>query len=321
MLLMGIGYWLGIWELTQAGISPFWSAVLQAMPLLAAGLFLPLAYRCRSRILFGLTAVAVVSSLVMVVFDRSAMLSAYSGLAIAFVLPPALLWAYDDRLWAWLRFRQIEVDRPRRFQTLSQNLALGLLAGVLYVLSFHGLWPNFVPPDSLQFQWQLWFMAEWPVLLRLSFWIFIGFTLLEWIYLGWPTRSHPRRVWRLDAISGIVLLFLAVTAVLAIWHWQVGPIQVLATFLLNLMLFLLALGLMREGLGHGQRRVFWNGMLLVVLQIVSRMLEYDTSLVLKALVFALCGVGLMLVGLWFERYVRTLEHGIQPLLPTGEVES
>jgi hypothetical protein len=42
-------------------------------------------------------------------------------------------------------------------------------------------------------------------------------------------------------------------------------------------------------------------MLLLTLQIISRMWEYDTDLIFKSFVFAMCGVGIISAGLWFER--------------------
>ncbi len=42
-------------------------------------------------------------------------------------------------------------------------------------------------------------------------------------------------------------------------------------------------------------------MLLVTLQIISRVQEYDTDLLFKSLVFVLCGSALISAGLWFER--------------------
>ncbi|MEB3293621.1 MAG: hypothetical protein VKJ24_10710, partial [Synechococcales bacterium] len=45
-------------------------------------------------------------------------------------------------------------------------------------------------------------------------------------------------------------------------------------------------------------------LVLIVLQITSRMLEYETELMLKALIFILCGAGVILAGLWFEKYMQ-----------------
>jgi uncharacterized membrane protein len=79
---------------------------------------------------------------------------------------------------------------------------------------------------------------------------------------------------------------------------------IVAISIFNLLLFLLAVGLIREGLAQGQRRLFWGGMVLLTLQIFSRMLEYDTDLLFKSLVLFLCGFGVIAAGLWFERYLR-----------------
>ena len=75
---------------------------------------------------------------------------------------------------------------------------------------------------------------------------------------------------------------------------------------MNVLLAVLSLGMMREGLGSGNRVPFWWGLVMLTLQILSRVLEYETGLLVKSLVFVICGVGVIFVGLWFERYVRTL---------------
>jgi cyanate permease len=80
---------------------------------------------------------------------------------------------------------------------------------------------------------------------------------------------------------------------------------------------LLAVGLIRDGLALGERSPFWGGMVLLVLGIISRMLEYNTGLLLKSIVFALCGVGIIAAGLWFERNVKP--H--QSSLPSASQET
>ena len=81
--------------------------------------------------------------------------------------------------------------------------------------------------------------------------------------------------------------------------------MVVATFTINLLLTMLAIGLIRDGLTLVQRRTFWGGMVMLVLQIVTRMFEYDTGLLLKALVFVLCGGAIIASGLWFERQLKS----------------
>ncbi|MFN7657544.1 MAG: DUF2157 domain-containing protein, partial [Dolichospermum sp.] len=45
--------------------------------------------------------------------------------------------------------------------------------------------------------------------------------------------------------------------------------------------------------------------LLFTLQIISRVLEYNTDVLFRALVFASCGYSLIAAGLWFERRFTT----------------
>jgi len=87
----------------------------------------------------------------------------------------------------------------------------------------------------------------------------------------------------------------------------------IAVFTVNVLLFLLGAGLIREGIAAGQRTIFWLGMTLLTLQILSRLFEYSTGLLFKSLVLFLCGLGVIAIGLWFERYVRTLS--VQAMVP------
>ena len=82
---------------------------------------------------------------------------------------------------------------------------------------------------------------------------------------------------------------------------NIGGMDFFAISLFNLILALLACGMIRQGLESNQRRAFWGGMILLTLQIITRMLEYETALLLKSLVFVLCGVAVIGAGLWFER--------------------
>jgi uncharacterized membrane protein len=101
-------------------------------------------------------------------------------------------------------------------------------------------------------------------------------------------------------------MLIAISALIPYWHLSMGRNSALAVLVFNLLLFLLSVGLIREGLAQGQRRLFWGGMLLLTLQIFSRMLEYNTDLLFKSLVLFLCGLGVIAAGLWFERYVRII---------------
>jgi uncharacterized membrane protein len=86
----------------------------------------------------------------------------------------------------------------------------------------------------------------------------------------------------------------------------ITPIPVILIFTFNVLLAVLGFGLIREALELGERRVFWGGIVLITLQIISRMLEYETALLFKSLVFVLCGVAVIFAGLWFEKYLSSL---------------
>ena len=70
------------------------------------------------------------------------------------------------------------------------------------------------------------------------------------------------------------------------------------------LLFLLAVGLIRQALAQGKRLGFWGGILLLGIQLTARMLEYETGLLWKAIVLFGCGIAVIAAGLWFERYLR-----------------
>ncbi|MGD0077467.1 MAG: DUF2157 domain-containing protein, partial [Sedimentisphaerales bacterium] len=52
------------------------------------------------------------------------------------------------------------------------------------------------------------------------------------------------------------------------------------------------------------RQIFWAGILFTALVIASRFLEYETGLVIKAVIFITCGIAIILAGVGFENYLR-----------------
>ncbi len=290
-ILMAIAYgyaWVDMSSWMAEGSPLNW--LLWEMPLAAAVLYLPLAYWCRSRGLFALAALG--AGLALMISPNGFGLGAPMvrwAMPVMLFLPPALLVGYSDGLWQRTSTRQ-------SFEALARALGVLFLGILFYWFSFHWSFEPWTPPGSAERRlWQPWLSL-------------VGFGLVavvEWAYL-WG-RSRPSS--RLIALAGLMAVGLAVM----FWHWVVGPIPVVATFLFNALLAVLAIGSLRESLASGQRRLFWFGIGLLTLQILSRLLEYDTDLLLKALVFGLCGLGVMAAGLWFEKYIRRAElHADQP---------
>lgn len=277
------------------------SLVIQHLPLVVSLVFVPLAYWCRSRVIFGLSAIAIAVSLTFNLKPYTAWSVGWI-LAIAFVLPPALLWSYSTDLWQIPpRGRQRLSSRfsPSggaahldAFQPISRSLAVWFLSILFFVFAFRGWWDSNPSNDAIRLQDWSWFPLIDAVILA----IVAG---LGWFQLQSQFRlGHPQER-RIN--SGAIAVFLLVTALLLIAHTSLIQVSVLLVLAFNAMLFLLALGLIGDGLALAHRSTFWGGMVLLILGIISRTLEYDTGLLLKAIVFAVCGVGVILAGLRFER--------------------
>jgi uncharacterized membrane protein len=279
--LIGIGYWTG-WN--QIYFSPTGLEMIGLqMPIVAAILFLPLAYWCRSRMLFLMSAIAVCSALLS---SLAAIVTKASVLpALLIGLPAALLWSYDDTLWTAFRPQGSRIDKP--FQPIARQFGALALAGVLFWFSFHWVWNG-----SLNWYTRI---PEWRSLPSVV--ILAGIAIGQWLYLLKGVRTI-----NLNTIG--VGLMIGLSTIVNFWHLRVQPLPIFAPILFNGLLIVLALGAIRTSLRNGKRRAFWFGILVLILQILSRLLEYETTLIIKSLVCILCGSSAIAAGLWFERRIR-----------------
>ncbi|MEO0755363.1 MAG: DUF2157 domain-containing protein [Cyanobacteria bacterium J06648_16] len=273
------------------------STVMGFMALIGCGLFVPLAYRCRSRVLFTLAGIGFAISFTWGLLPAT---DTWTGLiAIALLLPPALLWAYAPAIWRFApSTNPLSVDR---FQPIARSLTIWHLAFVLYAFAFNEIWPGLREIGTGSFSGIGWYW-ELPV-----------FTVLTG--LGWIRLRHQLKDWsplqEQSVNTGAVAVFLILSAALFSWHIFIGDITILATFLFNIMLFLLAIALLRDGLALGKRRTFWGGMSLLVLGLLTRLFEYNTDLMLKSFVLVLCGISVIAAGLWFERHLHPSSNSSQ----------
>ncbi|MGB3694637.1 MAG: DUF2157 domain-containing protein [Spirulinaceae cyanobacterium] len=288
--------WQNTWIYAAFPDGLSYQLVWQHLPLVASVALIPLAYWCRSRWIFAISAV-------LIAFSVQTNLGVYWQIgfiaAIALSLPPGLLWGYQDYFWL-----NDDGDRVSLFAPIARGLAIFNLSVLFYAFSFHYLWEV---PQSVYGSAPTLSSQDWPVLL--DPFLLTALTIFFWLRLSY---SVNRRRWRLDSTSGVIALMILTMGAVCWWHISINSLEIFATLIFNILLGLLGIGLIREALGDGRRLGFWWGIILVVVQILSRMLEYDTSLVLKAFVLFLCGIGVIAAGLWFERYVRTLRN-----LPEG----
>jgi uncharacterized membrane protein len=299
-VLVGIGFWVAVRDFYDLTSLPSLKLILLNMPLVAGVVFLPLAYWVSSQAVFGLGAIAITSSLGVVFWQAVRDFGNGSAgilVAIALALPAAWLWSYSDQLWNRV-FRRS--DNLPTFQPIARALAMLYLTGLIYFLSFHWMWDprQVVLPFGEQVSKTL------PLVLNVNIIVVLLITLAQWV-ANLRSPRQPGR-WRLDSTDGKVLVLISALAILTLWHLSIFPIQAFATYMLNVLLFLVAGSFVRDGIARGDRPKFWSGMGLLTLQILSRLLEYETGLLFKSLAFVLCGVGIIVLGLWFERHVRHL---------------
>jgi len=71
------------------------------------------------------------------------------------------------------------------------------------------------------------------------------------------------------------------------------------------LILLLAIGILfYASLKLEDRRIFWASVLLAAVVVLARTLEYEIGLLVKSAIFTTCGIGLILAGILFERYLR-----------------
>jgi len=80
----------------------------------------------------------------------------------------------------------------------------------------------------------------------------------------------------------------------------------------NLAALILAAVMVGTSLIDERRSLFWLGSLYVVLLILTRFLEYETSLLVKSAAFLACGVAVIFAGMKYEQYIRRKSTVMEP---------
>ncbi|MDB9312405.1 DUF2157 domain-containing protein [Spirulina sp. CS-785/01] len=292
-MLTGILWAIALWTyhldyFTLADDS-LWTLAADHLPLIATISLIPLAHYCQSRWLFGLSTTLITASLVSnsLVLTQTFLQANYWSAAIiagvVTIIPPAVLWSYPGI--------------QRQFGTIAQNIAIVGLSVFFYAASFNFLWRNYTPSLTELVPWE-------HSTLLLDLIVFTGVAIYGWWKFGYINSS----TWRIDLTSTVMAGMILISGLTIWWNLQQFPLLIFAPFIFNVLLLLLAVGLLREAINTGERRGFWFGMTLLVLQVFSRTMEYNTELLTKAILLFLCGVGVIIAGLWFERNVKTISN-------------
>ncbi|MEL7070375.1 MAG: DUF2157 domain-containing protein [Cyanobacteria bacterium J06581_3] len=346
-LLLGMSHWevfIGSRSWDWAG-GDSWVQMLQIyLPLLVTPLYLPLAHQLRSRLIYAMWGIGLIA---MLLTPGSALVHWQgSWWTLVMVLIPALLWVYHRQFWTWPNVQMaalsaevsatrsplyqrlgadgpVEIDETGRgpFQSVGQSLAIWFMSIALYIYSFEGVWYPYGSAEDYSGSMARSFGLAIGVL-----WAIALYGVWQW-WLRSRRRPEPKSLWMrtpvflgLLALMGIAVFCHSQGAALFVegstlaTAWAVASI--VGLILINLMLFFVGFAMVHDGMSAGIRHRFWGGMGIVVISLMTRVFEYDTGLTLKALVLAICGVVVIVAGLWFE---KKMPHNTQAT--TTEMEN
>jgi uncharacterized membrane protein len=286
--LMGQAYWLSVfhtmlfWSRSQTlGILPDVGWLPSYMGLAAMVMFLPLAHWCRSRVVFLMAWVAIVSA-----FFNGAMTNADNLIPkmLAFTLPGLLLWSYD-------------AGSPE-FKTLARRLGGGTIAFSLCACAVFGV--NLMYAGNSRGYWDA--LLDWPGLG--SGVILVVVAIVQWVLL---LRKSPR----IGGLGGELTMNLTVLGIVGLQAIALtlsgfgAPGIDIGGLMLNALTAIWGIGLIRESLSEGDRSMFWAGMGTLTTLVMAKVFLSTTMLTFKALMLVACGVAIVMAGIWFEKNVRS----------------
>jgi uncharacterized membrane protein len=288
--LMGCGYWAAAVAGSALVTAPSWAQWLYSyMPLCSLVLFLPLVYRCRSVVVFWLTAIAWLSSFqftaTVYTFQGEGFVKPWEVIACC-SLPPLIFWAFGR-----IQQNLIDADYGRKIALCSQRLAI--LSGALtcYLLSFQGFASSILRLKNDQIM--IW--HDWQSIIIL----FAPITIVLWIGMGKLTH----RLLSTDVlVAGLALSIAGLLALAA------NSATVSNDFYWGFSLLLVVVTLMgiRSSLQEGNRSAFYFNWLLLATRILSWFAFIQVDLALKSVLFVLSGAVTIAVGIWFERRQKNI---------------
>jgi uncharacterized membrane protein len=292
--LMGCGFWgaaaSGIGMGSAIATAPIWAQWLyRYMPILSIAMFLPLANRCRSPLIFSLGAIAWLSAFqhtaIAQTIDPASQVN-ISPSVLACSVPPLLFWA-AGRVQEYFpnpAYRQ-------KFAKFSQRMAVFSGGLDCFVLSQDYFGRS--RPSEREF-----YKAQniigglpWDLLLLL------GLAIGLWVLLWKLTSRWQLNDWLMLGLSlsigSLVILGAKSYSVFTILPW-----------LFCLLLAAFTLTCIYTSLQTADRGAFYFGWLLLSIRILTWFTLVQTDLSLKALLFIASGAVTIALGVWFERRLR-----------------
>lgn len=251
------------------GHAPLW------FPFAIIAVFVPLVYLCRSRWVLAGVLIALGLSIPFLFVSED------GSMAGSMIVP--LFAAVGFTAWGVLHQRS---ERTAEFTLLCKVFGFAIGFGILYLLSFWDL------AAELQDEFSDFFTNDGAVLLTAA--AICGSAAMLSVFALIYAKL------KFDAASNLILLALSAMIVIAL----AGGAAYTLVVAVHILALLLSANLIRLSIQTQSRRLFWAGIWLPGLIILSRTLEYDTELLIKAAVFAACGIGVIVAGVMFERQLK-----------------
>jgi hypothetical protein len=198
-------------------------------------------------------------------------------------------------LFIWLLGQlHVVIGQRREFAAPATVLGLGLLTMTAYIWSFDELWT---------WSSERRFPSVWAI-------VFLLLAIASALLVLRKKHPQPASVMGVLAAGGM----LCGSALIAMNGRLERPLLFVAVA--NLAAFILAAVFVGSSLIDEQRLLFWLGSLYVVLLILTRFLEYETSLLVKSAAFLACGVAVIFAGVKYEQYIRRRNAVSQDGRPT-----
>lgn len=252
------------------------SGSLLWFPFFSAALFIPLAYRCRSRwvIVAALSTIALSASFSFVPSQEDSLETVYVPVFVAI---------------AFFSGGLLNLSHERTAYFSTPFCAVGLATGLIcfYLMSFLDI------AEDIHRNYAHYFTTDSRIKIT------AGLIGLTGLCMGIYTLLNKK--FSLNSKSTLILLIIAALSVLVLGRIHAVALVAAA----NILLFALAANLIRIGTKSLNRGLFWAGILLIGVVILSRTIEYETDLLIKAIIFIACGVGVIVAGIMFERQLKT----------------
>jgi len=243
-------------------------------PVVAAVVLLPLVYLCNSRWLLWLVMINLAISSCFSFGEYGEFLGAYMmtvGLAASFLGVGV--------------FSQ----SSRSFQHFSRhymNAGAALILFFVYLISFGDL------AEEIQEAGRL--FSQDALVAAIAGCVYVVFYVAVFgvsVGLNFKTISDPLTVLLLGA-GGLVMGVIGLISPLSGW------------VLTNVLLIVIAASMIRASFSEEDRRKFWCGAVVLGAVIIGRTLEFETGLLIKAIAFTGSGIGVIVGGVLFEKFMK-----------------